>query len=110
QNFDFQLSTLTAHLYGIVVRGNEPADAPPLLSADSLTVKLNILLLLHHKVNLRELLIEHPVANVRVSQKGETNLPVAPLSKSSSKTNVFELAVGHVGISNGEVNYNDRKM
>jgi len=110
QNFDFQLSTLTAHLYGIVVRGKEPADAPPLLAADSLTVKLKILSVLHHQINLRELLIDHPVANLQVNRKGETNFPEAPPSKSNSKTNVFELAVGHVGIMNGEVNYKDRKM
>src|SRR5215813_6809140 len=56
QNFDFQLSTLTAHLYGIVVRGKEPAGAPPLLSADSLTVRLKILSVFHHTINVRELL------------------------------------------------------
>jgi translocation and assembly module TamB len=110
QNFDFQLSTLTAHLYGIVVRGKEPASTPPLLAADSLTVKLKILSVLHHKINLRELLIDHPVVNLQVNKQGETNLPEAPPSKSNSKTNVFELAVGHVGLSNGEVNYKDRKM
>jgi translocation and assembly module TamB len=110
QNFDLQLSTLTAHLYGIVVRGKEPADAPPLLAADSLTVKLKILSVLHHKINLRELLIEHLVANLQVNRRGETNLPEAPPSKSNSETNVFELAVGHIGITNGEVNYKDRKM
>ena len=110
QNFDLQLSTLTAHLYGIVVRGKEPADAPPLLAADSLTVKLKILSVLHHKINLRELLIEHLVANLQVNRRGETNLPEAPPSKSNSGTNVFELAVGHIGITNGEVNYKDRKM
>jgi len=85
QNFDFNLATLTAHLYGIVVRGKEPANAPPLLAADSLTVELKILSVLHHKINLRELLIEHPVVNLQVNQKGETNLPEAaqPLDLSS---------------------------
>ena len=110
QSFDFQLSTLTAHLYGIVVRGKEPANAPPLLAADSLTVKLKILSVLHHKINLRELLIDHPVVYIRVNSKGETNLPQAPPKQSSSNTNVFDLAVGHVGLTNGEVNYKDRKL
>jgi translocation and assembly module TamB len=110
QGFDFKLSTLTAHLYGVVVRGKEPAGAPPLLAVNELTVRLKILSILHHKVNLRELLIDHPVANLRVNAKGETNLPQAPPSKSSSHTNVFDLAVGHVALTNGEVNYKDRKM
>ena len=110
QGFDFKLSTLTAHLYGVVVHGKEPASDPPLLAVNQLTVRLKILSILHHKVNLRELLIDHPVAYLQVDSKGETNLPQAPPSKSNTHTNVFDLAVGHVGLSNGEVNYKDKKM
>jgi translocation and assembly module TamB len=110
QGFDFKLSTLTAHLYGIVVRGKEPASAPPLLQVNELTVRLKILSILRHKVNLRELLIDHPVASLEVNAQGETNLPQPPPSKSNSHTNVFDLAVGHVAVINGEVNYKDRKM
>ena len=110
QGFDFNVSTLTAHLYGIVVHGKESASEPPLLRVSSLTVRLKIQSVLHHEVTLRELLIDHPVAYVQVNGKGETNLPQAPPSKSSSHTNVFDLAVGHVGLTNGEVNYKDKKM
>src|SRR5262249_497448 len=99
----------TAHLYGIVVRGKEPASAPPLLSADSLTVRLKILSVFHHTINVRELRINHPVAYVQVNQKGEATFPQPPPKKSSSNTNIFDLAVGHVGLTNGEVNYKDRK-
>ena len=60
---DFNLSTLTAHLYGVVVRGTESADASPLLQVDKLTVGLKIQSVLHRKINLSELLIEHPVVN-----------------------------------------------
>jgi len=110
QGFDFKLSTLTAHLYGIVVRGKELGDAPPLLAVDSLTVSLKIQSVLHHKINLRELLINHPVAHVQVNLRGENNFPQPTPSKSSSKANIFDLAVGHVGLTNGEVNYKDQKM
>jgi uncharacterized protein involved in outer membrane biogenesis len=110
QGFDFKLSTLTAHLYGIVVRGKEPASAPPLLQVNELTVRLQIQSVLSHKISLRELLIDHPVVYVRVTPRGETNFPQPPPSKSSSHTNVFDLAVGHVALTNGEVNYKDRKM
>ena len=78
QGFDFKLSTLTAHLYGVVVRGKEPATDPPLLAVNELTVRLKILSILHHKVNLRELLIDHPVTYLQVNSKGETNLPRLP--------------------------------
>ncbi|HET9304765.1 MAG TPA: translocation/assembly module TamB domain-containing protein [Candidatus Sulfotelmatobacter sp.] len=106
---DFKLSALTAHLYNITVRGTEGPGQPPLLHADKLTVTLKILSALHHKVELHELLIERPVVHVQVNREGKNNLPTAPPSQSSSHTSVFDLAVGHVQLTNGEVNYNDRK-
>jgi translocation and assembly module TamB len=106
---DFKLSTLTAHLYNITVRGTEGPGQPPLLHADQLTVRAKIVSLIHHQISLRELLIQHPVVHVQVSPDGKNNLPTAPPNKSSSHTSVFDLAVGHVQLTNGEVNYNDRK-
>ena len=106
---DFSLGTLTANLYDITLRGTESADQPPLLHADKLTVRIKIVSALHHQVSLRELLIEHPVVHVQVNRQGASNLPTAPPSNSSSHTSVFDLAVGHAQLTNGEVNYNDRK-
>jgi len=106
---DFDLSTLTAHLYHITVHGTEGPNQPPLLQVDKLTVGVKILSALHRQVNLRELLIEHPVVHLQVNRQGKNNLPPAPPSQSSSHTNVSDLAVGHVQLTNGEVNYNDRK-
>jgi len=106
---DFNLSTLTAHLYDVVIRGNESPDAPPLLRFDKLTVGLKIQSALHRKVNLSELLIEHPAVHIQVDREGKSNIPQPPPSQSSSHTSVFDLAVGHLGLTRGEVNYNDRK-
>jgi len=106
---DFKLSTLTAHLYNITLRGTEAADQPPLLHTDKLTIRVKIISALHHQVSLCELLIEHPVVHVQVNRHGTSNLPTAPPSKSSNHTSVFDLAVGHAQLTNGEVNYNDRK-
>jgi len=106
---DFSLSTLTAHLYDVVIRGNESSDAPPLLKLDKLTVAVKIQSALHRKVTLSELLIEHPVVRIQVDREGKSNIPQEPPSQSSSHTNVFDLAVGHVALTRGEIDYNDRK-
>ena len=106
---EFSLSTLTASLYDITLHGTEAPDQPPLLHADKLTVSIKIQSLFHPKVSVRELLIEHPAAHVAVNRQGTSNLPTPPPSQSSSHTNVFNLAVGHVLLTNGEVSYNDRK-
>jgi translocation and assembly module TamB len=106
---DLSLAKLTADLYDITLRGNEGVDQPALLHADKLTVQIKLQSILHPKVSLRELLIERPVVHMQVSREGSNNLPTPPPSKSNSQTNVFDLAVGHVQLTNGEVNYNDKK-
>jgi translocation and assembly module TamB len=106
---DFDLSRLTAHLYNITVRGTEGPEQPPLLHVDKLTVRIKILSAFDHQVALKELLVDHPIVHLQVSRDGKNNLPTAPPSPSSSPTSVFDLAVEHVQLANGEVNYNDRK-
>jgi translocation and assembly module TamB len=105
---DFSLSTLTAHLYDITVRGTEAPGQPPLLHADKLTVGIRILSVLHQKVILRELAIDHPIVHLQVTSPGKNNLPAAPPSKSNGNTNLFDLGIEHVQLIGGEVNYNDR--
>ena len=107
---DFQLSNLTAHLYNITIRGTEGTDQPPLLHADKLTVSLKIVSALHHQVSLNELVVEHPVLYVQVGRDGKNNLPTAPPSQNSSHSSVFDLAIAHAQLINGEINYNDRKI
>jgi translocation and assembly module TamB len=104
---DFNLSTLTADLYHITIRGKENQDEAPLLQVDKLTVGVKIQSILHRRVSLSELIVEHPVVNMRVDSQGASNLPTAPTSQSSSNTTVFDLAVGHAQLIGGEVNYND---
>jgi translocation and assembly module TamB len=107
--FNFDLKTLTVNLSNITLRGTEGPDEPPLLHADKLTLRIKVVSALHRKFSLDELLIEHPVLHVLVGRDGKSNLPTAPPSQSSSHTSVFDLAVRHVQLSNGEVDYNDSK-
>src|SRR5579863_1171309 len=109
RNFDFELSTLTAHLYNITLHGSEHPDQPPLLPVDKLTVGLKIQSLLHRKITLQELLVDHPVVHLAVDREGKSNIPQSPPSKSSSRTSVFDLAVGHVNVTDGEIDCNDKK-
>jgi translocation and assembly module TamB len=108
--FDFQLSTLTAHLYDITLRGIEPADQPPLLHADKITVGLKIQSILRRKISLSQLLIERPVANVQVDRNGKSNLPQSSRPRSRSSLSVFDLAAQHVFVTEGQVNYNDKSI
>ncbi len=108
--FDFSLKTLTAHLYNVTLRGTESDSEPALLHADELTVQLRIDSVWHHKVTLRQLLIDHPLVHVYVDRQGKNNVPTPPSTPSSSHTSIFDLGVEHAQLTNGEVDYNDQKM
>jgi len=110
QSFDFSLSKLTVNVYGFVIRGTEPANQSPLLAIDKVTARLKILSVLGHRVNLRELLVEHPAVHLVLDKNGRTNIPSpnAPKEK-NSQTDIFDLAVGHVLLQDGAIYYNDHK-
>ncbi len=109
QNFTLHVSTLSANAYGITIRGTESKSAPPLAQADQLVVRLKIVSLLHKKVDLNEIILRHPVVSLRIKKDGSTNLPTPPKSKSNSSTNLFDLGIQHVLLSQGEIYYNDVK-
>jgi uncharacterized protein involved in outer membrane biogenesis len=109
QNFALQLSRLAADAYGITVRGNQPASAPPLVQADQLRIQLKIVSLLRKKVDLSEIDLRHPVVNLQVRKDGSTNLPTPPKSNGKTSTNLFDLGIQHVLLQHGEVFYNDVK-
>ena len=109
--FHFKLKTLTAEVYGLTVHGTEAAGEKPLLQIQRATVSFRVISLLKRQVNLSELLVERPIANLAVTQEGRSNLPQPPPSqKKSSSTNVFDLAVAHVLLTDGEIDLKDRKI
>jgi translocation and assembly module TamB len=108
---DLQLSTLTAHFYDITLHGSELSNQPPLLHVDKLTVGIKIQSFLHRKFTLSQLLIEHPIAQVRVDRQGKSNLPLqSSRAQSSGNISVFDLAAQHVVLTDGQVHYNDKTI
>jgi translocation and assembly module TamB len=110
KNLQIHIKTLTAEIYGLTVHGTEPKDAKPLLQVPHITIGLKILSVLHHQVNLSKLLIDHPVVNLVVDANGHSNLPQPPSSQKKSSTNIFDLAIGHVLLTNGVVDALDREI
>lgn len=111
KNLQLHIKTLTADVYGLTIHGTEPAGQKPLLQIPHATIGLKILSILRHKVNLSDLLIDNPSVNLVVDANGHSNLPQPPPSQNKNgSTNVFDLAVGHVLLTNGEINATDRKI
>src|SRR6266536_3568976 len=110
QNFDFHVKTLTADIYGLTIHGKESADDKPLLTIEKAKASVRIISLLHLKVNLSELIVNRPIVNLTVDKQGRSNLPQPPPSSEKSNTNVFDLAVGHVLLTDGEIYMRDQKI
>ena len=83
QDWDVHVSPLRADLYGVVLHGTESVNAKPLLQIQELTVGISASSLLHRKLQLTELLIKNPIANVQVANNGTNNLPTPPPAKTS---------------------------
>ncbi|HKW19178.1 MAG TPA: translocation/assembly module TamB domain-containing protein [Terriglobales bacterium] len=111
QSFDVRLRTLTVNVYGLTIHGTEPVSEKPLLQIQHATIGLKIISIFRHKVNLSELLIDRPIVNLLIDKAGQTNLPHPPPSQNkSSNTNIFDLAVGHVLLTDGEIDARDQKI
>src|SRR6266568_989802 len=111
QNLTIHVKTLTADAYGVVIHGAEAPGERPLLQVQHARIGVKIISIFHRKVNLSELIVENPIVSLVVNQQGQSNLPQPPQTdKKSSSTNVFDLAVGHVLLANGQIYLKDRKI
>lgn len=110
RDFNLSLSNLTLDLYNVVVHGTEADPNKPLLQVDHLQVGLTIDSILHKKWHVRDINVDKPIVRLAVNKAGENNLPKPPKpSTSSSNTNVFDLAIRELRLSQGEIYYNDQK-
>ena len=109
RDFSVHLSGLSpaVDMYDVVIDGAPPYTTPPLLQVDHLSVGIQIVSLLSRKWYLKDIVIDHPVAHVLVTENGDTNLPKT--KSSGQSTSVFDLGVRHVMLGHGEVYYNDQK-
>jgi len=111
QGLQLHVKTLTADIYGLTIHGTEPAGAKPLLQIPHARIGFRIISILRHKINLSELLVDRPSVNLTVNASGHSNLPQPPPSQNKSgSTNVFDLAVGHVLLTDGVINAADRAI
>ncbi|GAC1701330.1 MAG: hypothetical protein NVS9B4_04400 [Candidatus Acidiferrum sp.] len=108
-SYVFRIAPLRLDLYNIVIHGTEGPAEKALARVDHLGITLKILSVLRRKVDVREIIADHPQINFKVDARGRSNLPAPPRANSSS-TNIFDLAVNHLEVSQGELLYNDRQM
>lgn len=108
RSFDFRLSNLTLNVDGLVIHGTESDASSPLLSIDRIHLDLKLVSLIHRKVDLKEILVDHPVVRLMSDKNGRSNIPRpnVPKDENTKPLNVFDLGINHVLLSNGQVYYN----
>ncbi len=105
--YEIHWGDLGVHLSDVTVHGTETNSDHPLAHAKSLDLSLLWRSLLRLKPSIRKLILEEPSISVWIDSNGNSNIPHPP-KPSSSKTDVFDLAIRHVAIQRGEVRYNDQ--
>src|SRR5579859_2786706 len=106
-SYSFDLRPLVITVNHLVVHGTEPPGALPLFQTDRIVLGLKLVSLLHGKVDLADIEVDHPVANLMVDRNSQTNIP-HPQTKSSSSTSIWDLGIQHLLISNGEIYYSSK--
>jgi translocation and assembly module TamB len=112
--FNFDWRTLTAAVRDFTLHGTEAAGEKPLLRADAITVRLRILSLLGgRRVNLEEVAIRKPEANIIVYADGHTNFPTPPRARAQTSDpikTILDLAIGHFSLTGGSLQFSARKI
>jgi translocation and assembly module TamB len=107
---DFTLNFAKARvdLYRVAIQGTGSDPREPLLWADHLAVELSLASLRRTELRLEEVIVDHPVVHFSVNGQGHNNLPAIPPAPARSKPlSVFDLAIRHVALNDGEIYYND---
>ena len=106
-SYSFDLRPLVITVNHLVVHGTEPPGALPLFQTDRIVLGLKLVSLLHGKVDITDIEVDHPIANLMVDRNSQTNVP-HPQTQSSSSTSVWDLGIQHLLISNGEIYYSSK--
>ncbi len=98
-------NTLTATVYNLVIHGNEPADAAPLLAVKRVVIGFRIISLMEKQFNVASVQADTPRAHVIIEADGTTNLPqpkTPPKGKTGPQT-ILDLKIGKFDLASGAI-------
>ena len=112
RSFRWNLARLQFQIDDLTIHGTEPPGAVPYAHVESLTVRLKIIALLERQIGIRYLDVRRPVVHLIVRPDGTTNQPTPKLrsSDSNSIATVFDLAIDHAIITDGEFLWNEQRL
>jgi translocation and assembly module TamB len=110
--FSYNWRDLTADVKPFVLRGTEPASAPPLFRADKIQIGLKIISALEKKVDIASLIVESPRLYITIGPDGSTNIPrpKIPRFDQNAVEDLLDLHVKHIEIRHGLAAYNSWRV
>jgi translocation and assembly module TamB len=109
----WNLSKLEFDVSNVTIHGLEGPDEVPYAHADRLLIRAKILSVFGREIGLRSLQIERPVFHFIVYPDGHTNQPtpkVIAKHEGSPVQRIFELAINHAEVNDGQLILHDRKI
>ena len=102
---------LQVDFYDLILRAPAKNEAS-LLSCDHLGVRLKILSFWKRRIDLQEIILDHPVLRIQIDSNGRTNLPhaAAPSSPGATTNQLFDLAARRFAVNSGQIDYNDQQV
>jgi translocation and assembly module TamB len=110
-DYIFHWSSLHADVYRLAIHGTEPDPTRPLFATDHFALGLKIISVFRGRVDLSEIVIDHPVVHLLLNKEGLTNIPQPKVpTKESKPLNVFDLAIKRLLLHRGEIYLNDSQL
>ena len=108
-SFEIDFSEQSFSLVGLVMRGNEDASDPPLLSIDRVDVQLRWSAFLSRQVDLRSLEVHRPQFRLEIGENGSTNMMTPPPGPEGEPRG-FELFIGDLVVSEGTLSFDEERI
>ncbi len=109
--FHWNLSKLEFEADDLTIHGLEAPDERPYAHADRIYVRLHIISFVEKRINVKDLGLEDPVVHLIVNPDGTTNAPEPKVrSNATPVQQLFDLAIDHLNLSNGQLLVNDRTL
>ncbi len=109
--FHWNLFKLEFEADDLTIHGLEAPDERPYAHADRIYIRLHIISFVEKRINVKDLGLEHPVVHLIVNPDGTTNAPEPKVrSNAAPVQQLFDLAIDHLNLSNGQLLVNDRTL
>ncbi len=111
-SFSYNWRNLTAEVNSFVLRGTEPASAPPLFRANKIQIGFRIISALEKKVDIASLIVESPHVYITIGPDGSTNIPRPKIPRFNENVleDLLDLHVQHIELRHGMADYNSWRV